>query len=54
MERYQNIGGNSGVSAYAIGSDFIKVQFKDGSIYLYDYSSQNGVTGSDALPWITL
>ena len=34
MERYQNLGGNSGVVAYEIGQDFIRVQFSDGSIYL--------------------
>jgi hypothetical protein len=39
MERYQNLSGNSGVLAYEIGGDFIKVQFKDGSIYLYNYAS---------------
>ncbi len=39
MERYKNLGGDSGVAAYEIGTDFIKVQFKTGSIYLYTYSS---------------
>ena len=39
MERYKNLGGNSGVMAYEIGSDFIRVQFFDGSIYLYTYAS---------------
>lgn len=39
MEQYRNIGGNSGVSAYEIGGDFIKVMFKDGSLYLYNYGS---------------
>jgi hypothetical protein len=39
MERYRNIGGDSGVYAFEIGIDSIKVQFSDGSIYLYDYSS---------------
>lgn len=29
MERYRNLGGNSGVYAYEIGSNYIKVQFKD-------------------------
>ncbi|MEQ8908157.1 MAG: hypothetical protein RIC95_03115 [Vicingaceae bacterium] len=35
MVRYRNLGGNSGVSAYEIGSDFIKVRFNDGGLYLY-------------------
>ena len=44
MERYKNLGGDSGVVAYENGPDFIRVQFSDGAIYLYTYlsaSSQN-------------
>jgi hypothetical protein len=36
---YENKGGNSNVYAYTFGIDFIKIQFNDGSVYLYDYSS---------------
>lgn len=39
MERYENLGGNSGISGYEIGEDFIRVYFKDGGIYLYTYTS---------------
>ncbi len=39
MERYMNLGGDSGVVAYEIGSDYIKVEFKDNSLYLYNYQS---------------
>lgn len=39
MKRYKNLGGDSGVVAYEIGSDFIKVQFSDGSVYRYTYAS---------------
>ena len=39
MERYKNLGGDSGVVAYEIGDDSIKVQFHDGSLYLYNYRS---------------
>lgn len=39
MEHYKNLGGNSGVTAYEIGEDSIKVQFRDGALYLYDYQS---------------
>lgn len=39
MERYKNLGGDSGVAAYEIGDDFIKVQFNDGSLYLYTNQS---------------
>ena len=43
MEKYRDIGGNSGISAYEVGDDFIIVRFKKGGIYLYNYS----ITGSD-------
>ncbi|MBI4003280.1 MAG: hypothetical protein HY348_16060 [Nitrospira defluvii] len=41
MERYKNLNRNSGVVAYEIGPDFIKVQFSDGAIYLYHGASVN-------------
>jgi hypothetical protein len=37
MENYKNLGKNSEVIAYEIGGTFIKVQFSNGSIYLYTY-----------------
>lgn len=38
MEAYQNKSGVSGVVAYEIGSDFIKVKFeKNHCVYLYNY-----------------
>ena len=39
METYKNLGGESGIKAYEIGSDSITVQFYDGSAYVYDYQS---------------
>lgn len=39
METYKNLGGNSGISSYAFENDFIKIKFKDGSVYLYTYAS---------------
>ena len=39
MEIYSNNNGDSGVSGYQIGSDFIWVQFSTGRIYEYTYSS---------------
>ena len=39
MERYRDIDGDSGVAAYEVGPDYIRVQFKDGSVYLYTYAS---------------
>lgn len=37
MELYRNRHGHSGVIAFEIGETFIKVKFRDGPIYLYDY-----------------
>ncbi len=39
MKPYGNRGGDSGVAAYEIGSDFIRVQFTTGATYLYTYAS---------------
>jgi len=39
MERYRNIGGDSGVAGYENGPDYIRVQFSDGAVYLYTYAS---------------
>jgi hypothetical protein len=35
MKRYQNLSGDSGVDAYEIGEDFIKVRFRQGAVYWY-------------------
>lgn len=37
MEIYQNLNGDSGVTRYEIGVDSIKVEFRDNSLYLYNY-----------------
>jgi hypothetical protein len=39
MERYMNLGGDSGVFGYVLGDGSIKVQFKDGSVYEYTNAS---------------
>ena len=39
MQAYKNISLNSGVTAFEIGNDYIKVKFKDGPIYIYTYTS---------------
>ena len=39
MERYKNLSGGSGIVAYESGTDFIRVQFSSGSVYLYTYES---------------
>lgn len=39
MEKYKNLGGDSGVAAFEIGSDYIKVRFTSGSVYTYSNQS---------------
>lgn len=39
MERYRNIGGNSGIRSYEIGADSIIIEFSDGGKYLYNNQS---------------
>lgn len=39
MERYRNLGGDSGVVAYEFGDTSITVEFSDGAHYLYTYQS---------------
>ena len=39
MQSYANRGGDSGVVGYETGTDFIRVQFHDGAIYLYTHAS---------------
>lgn len=35
MKVYKDINGDSGISAYEYGDDWIRVQFKDGKTYEY-------------------
>jgi hypothetical protein len=37
MVRYRNLNGDSGVAAYEIGADYIRVQFSTGAVYSYSY-----------------
>ncbi len=39
MQPYRNIAGDSGVTAYEIGPDYITIEFSDGSVYRYTYAS---------------
>lgn len=39
MERYKNLGGDSGIVAYSIEEGAITVQFSDGWCYLYNNQS---------------
>lgn len=38
LQRYRNRHLNSGVTAYEIGDDYIKVEFADGPLYLYTHT----------------
>jgi hypothetical protein len=39
MEAYKDTDGDSGVTGYEIGPDFIRVQFSTGAVYLYTNAS---------------
>jgi len=39
MKAYRKIGGDSAVSGYEYGADWIHVQFRDGSVYEYTSTS---------------
>lgn len=44
MPRYANLGGDSGVVRYEIGTQSITVEFNDGSAYLYTYDSAGALS----------
>lgn len=39
MIRYRNLDGDSGITAYGIGNDYIVVEFHGGACYIYSYMS---------------
>ncbi len=39
MTLYKNLGGNSNIYAFLIGTDYIDVQFNGGKVYRYSYYS---------------
>src|SRR5258706_15744078 len=39
MERYANRSGDSGITDYEVGPDFVRVRFSDGSVYRYTNES---------------
>ena len=45
MTRYNSADSNAGVIAFETGRDFIKIMFRDGSVYLYTAQS----TGATAI-----
>ncbi len=42
--RYGNLSGDSGVTHYAIGADFVAVQFGTPTVYVYDYGQPGRIT----------
>lgn len=50
MTAYENLSGNSGVTAYEIGDDWIKVQFRYGWIYLYTVESAGSTNIEEMKP----
>lgn len=45
FHRYKNLAGTSGVTAYELGDDYIKVEFEGEAVYLYT----SEVTGKEKL-----
>jgi hypothetical protein len=39
VQRYRNFSGTSGVRAFEIGEDYIRIQFERGGTYLYTHDS---------------
>ena len=39
MKTYKNLSGNSGIKAYQISQQSVRIAFSDGSVYLYNYTS---------------
>lgn len=39
MERYRDLNRDSGIHTFEIGSDFMVIEFKGGSTYLYTYQT---------------
>lgn len=53
MRRYENLSGNSGVTAYEIGDSFINVEFHDGSAYSYT-NSTTGISNIEIMKRLAL
>ncbi len=43
MKKYGRLSGDSGVLAYQLADEEIKVKFVDGTVYLYSYASAGPV-----------
>ena len=49
MEKYSNGSGNSPITHYEIGEDYIIVRFKGGKDYTYSYQGKAGKNNVDAM-----
>lgn len=54
METYSNRSGNSPISHYEIGSDYIIVRFKGGKDYTYSYGGKAGRSNVDTMKTLAL
>lgn len=43
MKRYKNLSGQSGIVAFELGADSIRIKFNDGFIYLYTARSSGSL-----------
>lgn len=53
MERYSNLNGDSGVSSYEIGLNYIIVGFTKGGVYEYTYTSA-GMTNIETMKTLAI
>jgi hypothetical protein len=53
LRRYKNLHRDSGVTAYEIGEDSIKVEFEDQSLYLYTHDA-TGVANVEKMKQLAL
>lgn len=54
MENYLNKSGNSPITHYEIGSDYIIVRFKGGKDYTYSYTGKAGKASVDLMKTLAL
>jgi len=54
MEQYSNKSGNSPITHYEIGTDYITVRFKGGKDYTYSYGGKAGRSNADTMKGLAL
>lgn len=53
MERYKDLDGDSGISAFENDAESITVKFRDGSVYQYTYRSA-GVINVEEMKYLAI